>query len=703
MSAQEWFRSPRLLLALFVGTMLSFLGGLGFFGWRSLEQNRVLETDRLRESLDRSAELITTELRQNLTEFDARLVLLSTVPTAELDARASAVAKELGDDALIVAFEGDTVRAYPTQRLLYRPAVAVPDEPDPHVFAVGEAYEEQGEDYARAILYFRDIADTEEAPDIRAGALYRLARNQRKVGRPADALATYAELERLTSAWVAGRPADLFARTARAGLLAELGRHAELVDEARRLDRDLHSGRWPLTRAQYLSYSRDIAQWLAARTPAGPTPDAAALAIATSVEDLWQQWQQDPPTAASISGRAMVLAQDRPMFRMWRGTSERFVALVGGHNFLTRQIIAPLNSLLAQREVGIALSDRASRFTMSHALPASASGTDAGALRDALRIDALMTDTNLPWDLRIVSAATGPDDTQFARNRMLLTLAIAVLALLVIAGSYFSGRAITREMEAARLQSDFVAAVSHEFRTPLTLLRQFSDLLADGRVSSEEERHQYYAALQRGTRRLTRLVEDLLDFGRMEAGSHGFRFTNVDASAWVERVLADFRDQFRGYQVELDWSVPPGAVIHADEAALSRALWNLLDNAVKYSPASKTIWISGASADGKLIVTVRDRGIGVTDADRRAIFRKFVRGTVPEGHVVRGTGLGLALVQQIMRAHGGDVRLVSSSSDGSTFALVLPLAAGAENTAPRLLRHTAPLSMETADAADPDR
>jgi signal transduction histidine kinase len=690
-----------LLLALFVGTMLSFLGGLGFFGWRSLEQNRVLETNRLRESLDRSADLITTELRQQLAEFDARLVVLSTVPAAELDARAAAAAKELGADALIVAFEGDTVRAYPTQRLLYRPAVAVPDEPDPQVFAVGEAYEEQGDDYARAILYFRDIADTEDAPDIRAGALYRLARNQRKVGRPADALATYAELERLTSAWVAGRPADLFARTARAGLLAELGRRAELVDEARRLDRDLHRGRWPLTRAQYLSYSRDITQWLAAGTPAGSTPDAAALAIATSVEDLWRQWQQEAPTAASISGRAMVLAQDRSMFRMWRGTSERFVALVGGHDFLANRIIAPLNSLLAQREVGIALSDRASRFTMSHALPASAAA--AGTQRDALRIDALMTDTNLPWDLRIVSAGRGPDDTQFARNRMLLTLAIAVLALLVIAGSYFSGRAITREMEAARLQSDFVAAVSHEFRTPLTLLRQFSDLLADGRVSSEDERHQYYAALQRGTRRLTRLVEDLLDFGRMEAGSHGFRFTNIDASTWVERVLADFRDQFRGYQVEVDWSVPPGAVIHADEAALSRALWNLLDNAVKYSPASKTIWISGTSADGKLTVTVRDRGIGVTDADRRAIFRKFVRGTVPEGHVVRGTGLGLALVQQIMRAHGGDVRLVSSSSDGSTFALLLPLAAGAESTAPGLLRHTAPLSMETADAADPDR
>jgi signal transduction histidine kinase len=676
MHVPQWFRRPRLLLVLFVGTMLSFLGGLGYFGWQSLEQNRVLETERVREGLNRSADLITSEIRQKLTEFDAQLVRLSVVPLGELDAAAAAAAKNFGDEALLVAFEADTVRAYPTQRLLYRPAVTVPDEPDPQVFAPGEAYEERGEDYPRAILYFRDLADSEGAPDIRAGALYRLARNQRKAGRPADALATYGELERLASAWILERPADLFARVARAGLLAELGRREELLDQSRRLDRDLHSGRWPLTRAQYLTYAQEIQQWLANGASGERRQDEAALALATSVDDLWRHWRQNAVTTTTVSGRAMVVAQGRSMYRMWRGTNERFLALVGGHGFLKDQVIDPLNALLAQREVGIVLTDRVTGFALSHALPA---GREQGSSsREALRIDALMGDTELPWDLRVVSASRGPDDAQFARSRMLLTLAIGVLALLVVAGSYFSGRAITREMEAARLQSDFVAAVSHEFRTPLTLLRQFSDLLADGRVSSEDERQQYYAALQRGTRRLTRLVEDLLDFGRMEAGSHGFRLVNVDAHTWIERVVADFRDQFRGYQLELTWSVPDAATLRADEAAISRALFNLLDNAVKYSPSSKTIWVNGTSSDTTLTVSVLDRGIGVPPGDRRDIFRKFVRGSMPEGSVVRGTGLGLALVQQIMHAHGGEVRLDSTSPEGSTFSLVLPFTVAAQ-------------------------
>ena len=679
MRAPQWLRPPRLLLLVFVGTMLSFLAGLGYLGWESIERNRDLEERDVLNRLTRSADLITSAIRRKLSEFDSQLERLSRVPAAELDAQASAAVKNLGSDALLVVFELNSVRAYPMQRLLYRPAVTVPDEPDPQVFVPGEVYENQNDDYFRASLYFRDLADNEDAPDIRAGALYRLARNQRKSGLFAEALATYGDLERLTSAWVLDVPADLFARTARADLLKELGRLEELTNDARRLDLDLHSGRWPLTRSQFLERAEQIQGWLPGTAAAQPRVDEPALALASSVEELWGQWQRD---AIEPTGRGMFVAEGRPMLRLWRGTDDRFLALVGSGVFLKDQLIDPLNTALAEDEVGIVLSDPATGFKLEHALPKS--GAPAAASQ-ANRFDQVMGDTTLPWNLRVVSAKVGTDETQYVRARIILVVAISILSLLVVTGSYFSGRAITREMEAARLQSDFVAAVSHEFRTPLTLLRQFSDLLADGRVSSDEERHQYYAALQRGTRRLTRLVEDLLDFGRMEAGSHGFRFSRVDPQAWITRVVSDFRDQFRGqgYEVELDWHVADEAVMHADEAAVSRALWNLLDNAVKYSPSSKTVWVNGTISDGKLIVSVRDRGIGVSPGDRRAIFRKFVRGTMPEGSVVRGTGLGLALVEQIMQAHGGEVRLDSSSPEGSTFSLVLPVTVPASALADR--------------------
>jgi signal transduction histidine kinase len=277
--------------------------------------------------------------------------------------------------------------------------------------------------------------------------------------------------------------------------------------------------------------------------------------------------------------------------------------------------------------------------------------------------------------LRVVNANADVDEAQFSTRRQLVITGLAFVGVFVVAGSYLSVRAMTREIEAVRLKSDFVAAVSHEFRTPLTLLRQFSDLLAEDRVSSETERRRYYAALQRGTRRLTRLVEDLLDFGRMEAGSRVFKFERVPVKDWLSSVTAEFQDEVRskGYRVELAWNGAAAAVMHADEGALGRALWNLLDNAVKYSPASTTIWIAADVEHGALTIRVRDTGVGVPPEELRTIFRKFVRGSASATQIVKGTGLGLALVEQIVDAHGGTVHVESAVGQGSTFSIRLPV------------------------------
>jgi signal transduction histidine kinase len=148
----------------------------------------------------------------------------------------------------------------------------------------------------------------------------------------------------------------------------------------------------------------------------------------------------------------------------------------------------------------------------------------------------------------------------------------------------------------------------------------------------------------------------------------------IDAKDWVVRILYEFQEEVdrRGYHVELTWNLPEGTLLRADDAALGRALWNLLDNAVKYSPESKTIWVEGRSEGGRLFLSVRDKGVGIPDNEHRRIFRKFVRGTIPGGRPVRGTGLGLALVEQIVRAHGGTVSLESKVGEGSTFSMRLP-------------------------------
>jgi signal transduction histidine kinase len=199
--------------------------------------------------------------------------------------------------------------------------------------------------------------------------------------------------------------------------------------------------------------------------------------------------------------------------------------------------------------------------------------------------------TGLPWTLQVTSTDAGADQAGFAGRRRLLLSGFAVLALVVLAGSYFILRSISREIAVAGLQSEFVATVSHEFRTPLTSLRQLSEMLSKGRVPTEELRQQSYDILAHESERLQRLVESLLDFGRMEARAVRYQFQDVDPSALVGDVVTEFREKAAalGHQVELarDGAYP---LIRADREALALALWNLLDNAVKYSPDQRTIW-----------------------------------------------------------------------------------------------------------------
>ena len=234
-------------------------------------------------------------------------------------------------------------------------------------------------------------------------------------------------------------------------------------------------------------------------------------------------------------------------------------------------------------------------------------------------------------------------------------------------------RAVGREMAVARLQSDFVAAVSHEFRTPLTTLRQFTDRLRGQPDLSWERRVQCYEAQARATDRLTKLVESVLDFGRMEAGARPYALGPRDCAALVERVVADFRDTPQAAGRSLTLRRNGCMAVDADEEALSRALWNLLDNAAKYSPEGSEIAIDLSTAADEGRIAVRDRGLAFRPLSGSVCSRKFQRGEQARRLGIKGTGIGLAMVDHIVRAHQGRVEVESEPGEGSTFTIVLPL------------------------------
>jgi two-component system phosphate regulon sensor histidine kinase PhoR len=248
-----------------------------------------------------------------------------------------------------------------------------------------------------------------------------------------------------------------------------------------------------------------------------------------------------------------------------------------------------------------------------------------------------------------------------------------MLSLFVIAASYLIGRAVSRELAAAQLQSDFVSAVSHEFRTPLTSMRQFTEMLVEDENIPEGKRRAYYQAQERATRRLSRLVESLLDFGRMEAGARPYRLERLDIGRMVRRVMEEFKLETDSNNLVMDCDIPDkGTKVNADREALAQALWNLLDNAVKYSGENPVVLVE-VRVGNQVAIYVRDQGPGIPRSEKNRIFRKFTRGSSAEKLGIKGTGIGLAMVKHIVDAHGGKVLVDSVPGNGSAFTILLPL------------------------------
>ena len=213
----HWFQPPHHLLTLFLAITLVLATGLGWFGWRILEQDRALEGQRVQERLGQVADLVSANLLRNLAGLEERISNLSTLPDTALTREASHDTQEVGSDAMLVVFRPEGIDPYPRSRLLFYPSLQVAKEPAQRVFAAGESYEFRKKDYTNAFAAYRELV---RSPDvtIRAGALLRQARVLRKMHQEDRALAIYEELAKLDPTLVGGLPAGLLARAASCGL-----------------------------------------------------------------------------------------------------------------------------------------------------------------------------------------------------------------------------------------------------------------------------------------------------------------------------------------------------------------------------------------------------------------------------------------------------------------------------------------------------
>jgi signal transduction histidine kinase len=300
---------------------------------------------------------------------------------------------------------------------------------------------------------------------------------------------------------------------------------------------------------------------------------------------------------------------------------------------------------------------------------AASSGWDGGMPEVERNMEGAFPGLTMAIKLRGTTLATLGQ--RFVRTSFLI---LGALTLLLGIGIVFTHRNVAREMALARLKSDFVSNVSHELRTPLSLIRLYAETLEMGRLNTSEKQHEYYRIIRKESERLSSLINNILDFSRIEAGRKEYDLRETDMRELVHTTLDSYRYQIEqngfAYEEKIAEDVP---ALRVDREAVSRSLLNLVNNALKYSQDRKYIGVNLYRTNGSVKLEVIDHGIGIPAEEQQKIFEKFYRVGDPLVHNTKGSGLGLSLVRHIVRAHGGEVLVDSSPGEGSKFTISLPV------------------------------
>ena len=619
--------SSRRLALLFLVVVAPPAIALVWLGLQLMEQDRSVWMQRELQDHQIAAQDAIRSLEQSLAEAER-------FPAAELP-----------EGMVRFTLSPNEVIAEPAGRVLWLPVIPESEEAEAAPFADAERLEYQG-DADSALLTYRKLV-TSQRPAVRAGALLRLARVHRRAKRWAEALAAYRQLSKVDGVTVEGMPAGLVARRAICTILEDAVRNEELSGEAASLKADFLAGEWALDQPGWELTARQLEEWTGQSLSFPPE----AKELSEAADWLWEYRQrngsQPVPTASSS-----LVRRETTLLRL-----------------SDDKVLAITQAALRYWTEHAAVDTRLSLVTDTGNVLAGAAPESGPTV-----VTRTSSETGLPWTLVLGPGDSSSQPAGLARRRRLMSLGLAAIVLLLSGGSYFLWRVIQRELAVVRLQTDFVAAVSHEFRTPLASLRHVTELMQEDDDLSLERRRSFYELLGRNTERLQRLVESLLDFARIEGGRKQYSFEELDAGKLVSHVIADFRKEVepKGFTVHLDMEMPDGLGLRADAASLTNALWNVLDNAVKYSGEGTAIHVCVERKPGGVAISVRDEGLGVPRDERKEIFRRFVRGENVNRLGIKGTGLGLAMVSQIVQAHGGTVELESEEGTGSTFRLMLP-------------------------------
>lgn len=693
-------------LILFAFTILILSVILTVFAIREAEREKLLRQREVDGQQQRAAALIIDQVKENISETEERISRLLDQSKERFDGnRLTEAAVRIGESEPLVSEVFYIVDygqiGFPLFKPLYilsgesEYSGKIPNEIEENqLFKDAEAAEFKTKNYSLAIRNYRQLmTSTSDRP---AGALLmnRMARCYLNSGNSIKAIDTY---KRIMSGYEKeidpdGIPFALIALYQMGSIYANLDKKQESVEPFLALYEDLLEAEWFLSRTQFYYYLKKVKEELA-RVYAEMDDEEAKKVLAekqTVLRQLEEEKLKRMATLEDLHQRVLP-----PLMTRKKAVADipesfyHFSETTGEKPHLVSYAIHEKNSIF-----GFTLDEE---YLIKELL---ASVMEKAPIRESWFVQVVDEKQNLvfgedisrsinnslpmsysqdfeenfpPWTVRIYQNAPDAAQREYDLRRNIYISLVAVVIAALLFGGVLAIRSTAKELKLARLKSEFVSTVSHEFRTPLTSIRYLADLLQRGRVREVNRKQQYYETITQESERLSRLIENILDFSKIEAGVKEYEFAEMNGAEMCRDVVSRFQEQVDPQDFTVENETPEELPqIYADREALSRALFNLLDNAVKYSGDSRRVSVRTWPDESNVFIEVEDKGVGIGKEEQQRVFEKFYRSDTIHESSVKGSGIGLTIVDHIVKAHGGEVLLESELGKGTKVTLRLP-------------------------------
>lgn len=560
-----------------------------------------------------------------------------------------------------------------------------------------ENYEFIQYNYQEAISVLKDLLKVIEDKDLRGQVMNRIARNYMKLNNFEAAIAAYTKIIRNfpESRTFSGTLLPVTVRMQLVECYLRSGKKEEALKESLQAFEEVINNYHKLSENQFSAYAslaRETFSKIRDENPEISSSDTTLIKNFENLKILYQKKTSEWQIINDLKDECIpYINQELMQVPGYSENALRYSKKIGLEDFLIVSSLIPdqaktlangfagvkINNTFLQdsllpdilensgfkEDEGFALSDLDGRIIAG----------DTALLSKSTNITSYFDNSLPPWRIDLTGEITRPLlFKEFYRSFYFWT--ILTMMFFLAFGIVIIGRTIAHEKEILKLKSDFVSSVSHEFKTPITSIKALTERLLDGNVKDPKRMREYYSEISRDTENLSHLVGNILDFSKMEEGKKQYDIEETDFKLWLEQTVTDFFSRITHRKYNINTNINETSVlVKIDRNAMKLVVNNLLDNAVKFSPENSEVKVTLEKQGEKLLLKIKDDGIGIPKNEQGSIFEKFYRTKDALRHSITGTGLGLTIVKQIVEAHGGTVEVESEIGKGSAFTVRIPL------------------------------